>query len=88
MTVFKVASDADDKLFIATPCCVQAIKNVWNDKTDPSRSEGFRSLWTVIAFFSLGLLAPALVTYREEVVRSGLRYSELDSLPDICHFSA
>ena len=47
---------------------MQAIKNVWNDKTDPSLS--VRSDWPrlVGSILSFGLLAPALIKYREEKV--------------------
>ena len=68
--VFKVAADAGDKLFIARPCCVQAIKNVWNDKIDPDRSQGLGRLSTAIGFSSLGLLGPVFVNYRKGIVSS------------------
>ncbi|CAF3804623.1 unnamed protein product [Rotaria sp. Silwood1] len=32
-----VALDAVDKLFIATPCCVQAMNNIWFDKLHPEQ---------------------------------------------------
>jgi hypothetical protein len=64
----KVAADANDKLFIATPCCVQAMNNVWYDKIRPEKSLT-NILAILISFFTFGLLAPILVTFRtsEEV---------------------
>ena len=70
MNAFKVAADANDKLFVATSCCVQAVKNVWNDKMHPDHDGGFGRLPIVIGFLSFGLLAPPFVRYREVSVSS------------------
>ncbi|CAF4870469.1 unnamed protein product [Rotaria sp. Silwood1] len=64
VTCLQVASDAKDKLFIATPCCVQAMNNIWFDKIYPEQSRKRNALSIVIGFFSLGLLAPFVVHYR------------------------
>lgn len=60
----KVAADAKDKLFIATPCCVQAMNNAWYDKTllDQSLSS---ALLTILSILIFGLLAPVIIDYRE-----------------------
>ncbi len=63
--VFKVASHAADKLFIATPCCVQAMDNIWYNKIHPEVSKKRNEVSMTIGVFSLGLLAPFFVTYRQ-----------------------
>jgi hypothetical protein len=35
----KVAADAEDELFIATPCCVEAMNNIWYDKLHPKQTK-------------------------------------------------
>ena len=74
-----MAADAGDKLFIARPCCVQAIKNVWNDKIDPDRSQGLGRLSTAIGFSSLGLLGPMFVSYRKGIVSN--RWFVIQTVP-------
>jgi hypothetical protein len=61
----KVAADAKDKLFIATSCCVQAMNNVWYDKIHPQQSKTRNEISMAISFFTLGFLAPFIVTYRQ-----------------------
>lgn len=61
----KVAADAKDKLFIARPCCVQAMNNVWYDKIHQGQSRIRDEIAMGIGFFSFGLLAPFFVTYRK-----------------------
>jgi hypothetical protein len=65
---FKVAADAQDKLFIATPCCVQAMDNIWYDKIFPEKS-WMNKFVIMIGIVTFGLLAPPFVTFRmkEEV---------------------
>ncbi|CAF3973574.1 unnamed protein product, partial [Rotaria sordida] len=75
VTCLQVAADANDKLFIATPCCVQAMNNIWYDKIYPEQSRNRNRISMVIGFFSLGLLAPFVVNYR-----SGRRESKDESL--------
>ena len=70
MNIVKVASDAGDKRCIATPCCVQTIKNVWNDKFDPEESEGWGRVRAAIGLFSFGILGPIMIKYRESTVSS------------------
>ncbi len=60
----KVAADAQDKSFIATPCCVDAINNVWYDKLNPDQTRKRNKLSLFFGFISLGLLAPVIVSYR------------------------
>jgi hypothetical protein len=68
---FKVAADARDELFIATPCCVEAINNIWYDKLHPDQTRKRDQLSLFFGFISLGLLAPVIVSYRTtEKVRS------------------
>ncbi|CAF3948648.1 unnamed protein product, partial [Rotaria sp. Silwood2] len=64
VTCLQVASDAKDKLFIATSCCVQAMNNIWYDKIYPEQSRKRNGISMAIGFFSLGLLAPFVVNYR------------------------
>lgn len=61
----KVASHADDKLFIAAHCSVQAMDNIWYDKLDPEKKGPWNWLRIIIGIISLGLLAPLLVPYRQ-----------------------
>jgi hypothetical protein len=66
----KVAADAGDELFIATPCCVEAMNNIWYDKLYPKQTKRDK-LNLFFGFISLGLLAPNIVSYRTgEKVRS------------------
>jgi len=60
----KVAADAKDELFIATPCCVQAMKNVWYDKIYPEQTMRDH-LAMFFGFMTFGLSAPFSVPYRE-----------------------
>jgi len=60
----KVAADAQDELFIATSCCVEAMNNIWYDKLHPDQTEKRNKLSLFFGFISLGLLAPFYVSYR------------------------
>jgi len=60
----KVAHHAKDELFIAAPCCVQAVNNVWYDKLHPERTEITDRVSLFIGCVSLGLAAPIFVKYR------------------------
>ncbi|CAF3190132.1 unnamed protein product [Rotaria socialis] len=64
VTCLQVAADAHDKLFIAIPCCVQAMNNIWFDKIYPEQSRKRNNISMGLGFISLGLLAPCLVNYR------------------------
>jgi len=65
----KVAADAQDKLFIATPCCVQAMYNIWYDKIFPEKS-WMNKFVIMIGIVTFGLLAPPFVNFRmKEKVR-------------------
>ncbi|CAF1276333.1 unnamed protein product [Rotaria magnacalcarata] len=66
VTCLQVAADAHDKLFIATPCCVQAMNNIWFDKIYPEQSRKRNNISMGLGFISLGLLAPFLVNYRND----------------------
>jgi hypothetical protein len=61
----KVAADAGDKLFIATPCCVEAMNNIWYDKIHSDQTRKRDKLSLFIGFISIGFLAPIFVSYRE-----------------------
>ncbi|CAF1177771.1 unnamed protein product [Rotaria sp. Silwood1] len=64
VTCLQVAADAEDKLFIATSCCVQAMNNIWYDKIHAKQSRKRNYFFMGMGFFSSGLLAPFTVTYR------------------------
>jgi hypothetical protein len=67
----KVAADAGDELFIARPCCVEAMNNIWYDKLHPDQTKKLDKLSLFIGFISLGLLEPHVISYRTaEKVRS------------------
>ncbi len=61
----KVAADADDKLFLATQCCVEAVTNIWYDKLHPEQSSIRHKVSLFVGFVSLGLAAPVFVSYRK-----------------------
>jgi glycerol-3-phosphate acyltransferase PlsY len=61
----KAAADAKDKLFIATPCCVQAMENIWFDKLNPEQSRTRDQVALTASVVTLGLTAPPFVTFRE-----------------------
>lgn len=63
--MWKVAADAEDKLFIASSCCVQAMQNIWYNKLHPDQSRKRNEVAMTIGFFSFGLLAPFLVNFRK-----------------------
>ncbi|CAF1361372.1 unnamed protein product [Rotaria sordida] len=65
VTCIQIAANAEDKLFIATPCCVQALNNIWYDKIQSQESRIRNYILLAIGFFSFGLLAPFLVTYQK-----------------------
>ncbi|CAF4194603.1 unnamed protein product [Adineta steineri] len=64
VTCLQVAADAQDKLFIATPCCAQAMNNIWCHNIHLKQSNKRNEIAVPIAIFLLGLLALFLVTYR------------------------
>ncbi len=71
----KVAADANDKLFIATPCSVQAMYNIWFDKIYPEQGRTRDLLALTTGFATFGLTAPPFVTFREcESVRIDFSY--------------
>jgi hypothetical protein len=59
----KVAADADDKLFIAQPCCVQAINSAWFDKLHPNQTRIRDQLALFTGVVTCGLAAPLCVDY-------------------------
>jgi hypothetical protein len=61
----KVAADAEDELFIATPCCVEAMYNIWYDKLHPDQTKKRDKLNLFVGFISLGIVAPSFVSYLE-----------------------
>jgi hypothetical protein len=61
---FKVAADAQDELFIAAPCCVEAVNNIWYDKLHPKQTEITNRMTLFAGCVTLGLAAPLCVTYR------------------------
>ncbi|CAF3783975.1 unnamed protein product [Rotaria socialis] len=65
VTCLQVASDAKDKLFIAAPCCSQAMDNIWYDKVDPDQKLKRRRLGLFFGIISFGLLAPLCVKYQQ-----------------------
>ncbi|CAF4758130.1 unnamed protein product, partial [Rotaria sp. Silwood1] len=65
VTCLQVASDANDKLFISTPSCVEAMRNVLYDKLYPEQTSTKNRGSLFIGFISLGLFASYLVQYRE-----------------------
>ncbi|CAF2070799.1 unnamed protein product [Rotaria magnacalcarata] len=65
VTCLQVASDAKDKLFIAEPCCSQAMDNIWYNKVHPDQKLKRRRLALFSGIISFGLLAPLFVKYRE-----------------------
>lgn len=62
----KVAADADDKLFIAVPCCVQAINSAWYDKLHPNQTRIRDKLALFTGIVTCGLAAPLCVDYLED----------------------
>ncbi|UJR22717.1 hypothetical protein I4U23_025751 [Adineta vaga] len=88
VSCLQVAAHAEDKLFIATSCCVQAMNNIWFNKIHPDQSRKRDELGLAIGFVSFGLLAPPLVNFRktpkikndEHTIRTlqpyGLNYSD------------
>ncbi|CAF1144579.1 unnamed protein product [Didymodactylos carnosus] len=65
VTCLQVAVDADDKRFVAQSCCVQAMTNIWCDKMHLDQTKKRSKLALLLGFLSLGLLAPAMVRFRE-----------------------
>ncbi|CAF3967063.1 unnamed protein product, partial [Adineta steineri] len=65
VTCLQIAADAKDKLFIASPCCVQAMNNIWYNNIHPEQSNKRNEIAMAIGLFSLGLLAPFCVTFRD-----------------------
>lgn len=62
----KVAADAKDRSFVAAPACTEAMYNIWYDKIHPNQAKFTDRLALFVAFITLGLAAPAFVTYREK----------------------
>ena len=69
VTCLQVAVDADDKLFVGQPCCDQLLNNIWYDKMEPFQSTMGKRLRLLLSIGTFGLLAPLLITFREEHVR-------------------
>ncbi|CAF1087204.1 unnamed protein product [Adineta ricciae] len=67
VTCLQVAAEADDKSFIALPCCVEALNNIWYDKLFPEQSRKRDILALLLGFVTFGLTAPVTVCYREVV---------------------
>ncbi|CAF3344944.1 unnamed protein product [Rotaria sp. Silwood1] len=65
VTCLQVASDAQDKLFIAEPASIEAMNNIWYDKLHPEQASYRHRLALFFGIVSLGLLAPVFVKYRE-----------------------
>ncbi|CAF4960643.1 unnamed protein product, partial [Rotaria sp. Silwood1] len=65
VTCLQVASNANDKLFISAPSCIEAMINVLYDTLYPEQTSKTNRLSLFIGFISLGILAPELVQYRE-----------------------
>ena len=63
----KVAANAEDRLFIGRPCCVQAMYNAWFDKIHPEQEEPTNKIALIAGFATFGLTAPPFVTYRESI---------------------
>jgi hypothetical protein len=61
----KVAANAADELFIATPCCVHAMDNIWYDKLHPEPTQLRHKFTMFIGFITFGLLAPVFASYRQ-----------------------
>lgn len=61
----QVAADAEDKSFIARPCCIEAMNNIWFDKLDPEQKRKRDILALIVGFLTLGLAAPLIVKYRK-----------------------
>ncbi len=69
----KVAADAQDKLFLATQCCVAAVDNIWYNKLHPEQSSISHKVLLLFGLVSLGLIAPIVVSYRKiKKVRNNL----------------
>ena len=66
VTCLQVAVDADDKIFVGQPCCDQLLNNIWYDKMEPFQSTMGKRLRLLLSVASFGLLAPILITFREE----------------------
>ena len=64
----QVAANAQDKAFIAMPCCVQALNSVWYDKIRPEQSRNRDQLTLFLGFISFGLLAPIAINFRQNEV--------------------
>ncbi|CAF4326471.1 unnamed protein product, partial [Adineta steineri] len=60
-----VAADLQVKLFIATPCCVKAMNNIWYNNINPKQSNEENKIAMAIGLVSLGLLAPFCLTYQD-----------------------
>ncbi|CAF1409612.1 unnamed protein product, partial [Adineta steineri] len=66
ISCLQIAANADNKLFLAHSCCVQALNNIWYDKLYPDQSKKRNRAALFIGFLSFGLLAPVFVEYRKE----------------------
>ena len=64
----KVADAAQDKEFIATPCCVKAMENIWYDKIQPYGWSTGNLVAMVVSLASLGFLAPFVYRFRHNKV--------------------
>ncbi|CAF3768859.1 unnamed protein product [Rotaria sordida] len=66
VTCLQIAADADDKLFISTSCCSQAMHNIWYDKLHPKKTLANYGFFLILGILSCGLLSPTCIDYREE----------------------
>jgi hypothetical protein len=71
---FKVAVDADDKNFVGQPCCDQLLNNVWFDKMEPYQSTLVKRIGILLSILTFGLLAPILVSFRQNESDSNSDY--------------
>ncbi|CAF1094081.1 unnamed protein product [Adineta steineri] len=74
VTCLQIAADAQHKLFLATPCCVQAMNNIWYNNIYPKQSNKRNEIAMTIGIFSLGLLAPFFSTYQDHptIINNGM----------------
>jgi len=52
-------------MFIARPCCVQAMDNIWYDKIYSEDLGTTNEALLTICFLTFGFFAPFLVSYRK-----------------------
>ncbi|UJR26318.1 hypothetical protein I4U23_007656 [Adineta vaga] len=79
VTCLQIAATADDKDFIATPCCVQALDNIWYDKLYPEQMKNSNIIWLILGFVTCGLVAPKPKGFDQtcrKLKSNGLNYCE------------